>query len=157
MGRGTKQQSPLRAADAASAGDAIREILASKGLRPTAPRVSVLAAVFESPAPESANEIHARLARKGSRVGIATVYRTLALLHESGLVGRMLSVSQFVYEPVKSDSASHVVCSRCGKINDVIDPDLERLKEKVFKQSGYAAGNHMVTFYADCRRDECEP
>jgi Fur family ferric uptake transcriptional regulator len=118
--------------------------------------MAILGVVAGARKPLSAYEVHLAVDGENGRIGIATVYRTLALLYEKGLLGRMMSVNQYVYEPVKSSSSSHVVCSKCGKIDDVEDPDLERLKKRVFKESGYAAGNHMVTFYADCHRDECE-
>ena len=136
--------------------EALASLLSAKGLRPTPSRLAILGAVFNASKPLSAHDVYGRVSVPGGKIGIATVYRALSSMHEKGLVSRMLSVNQFLYEPVKSDSLSHIVCSKCGKIDDVVDPDLERLKERVFKEGGYSAGNHMVTFYADCHRDECD-
>lgn len=130
--------------------------LAEKGLRMTGARAAVLEGICSAPRPVSARDVHALLVRKGSRVGIATVYRTLALLETHGLISRVQSGSQFLYEPILSDPLSHLVCAKCGRIEDVDDPDLERLKRKVFRKSGFHSGNHSVTFYADCHREECD-
>ncbi len=131
-------------------------ILSSKGLRATVSRSLVLEAVLEARKPLSAHDIHAEVNRTGGRTGIATIYRTLALLQTSGIVNKVQGVNQILFEAVRSDAQSHVVCSKCGKIDDVADPEIEKIKEKVFRKSGYSSGNHSVTFYADCHREECD-
>lgn len=130
--------------------------LAAKGLRMTGARHAILESICASRKPLSARDVHSALAGKGSQVGIATVYRTLALLEGHGLISRVMSNSEMLYEPILSDPLSHLVCAKCGRIEDVKDPDLERLKEKVFRKSGFHSGNHSVTFYADCHREECD-
>jgi Fur family ferric uptake transcriptional regulator len=99
---------------------AIPEILASKGLRLTTPRRAVIDVLIERGAPLTVAEIHGRL-RKG-RVNLVSVYRTLRLLIEHGLVrlaDESRGTQRFELAEIYTGHHHHLVCQGCGQVEDV--------------------------------------
>jgi Fur family transcriptional regulator, ferric uptake regulator len=106
----------------------------------------------------SAADLHETLRQRGRNVGLASVYRVLESLLQSGLIQRV-DVGDGVarYEPVRTSEEHHhhLVCTGCGKVEAFTDPSLERAIHHVEKTSGYAVDTHDVVLHgacADCRR-----
>ena len=92
------------------------EILREKGYRLTPQRMMVLEAIEASHDHISAEEIHAKARIKYPYINISTVYRTLDLLKEQGLVTETdLGGGRFLYHPVGKAHHHHLVCKKCGK------------------------------------------
>ena len=101
----------------------------------------------------SAQEIHDALRTSGSRVGIASVYRTLDSLDELGLVLRIdLGDGISRYEPATPDGEHHhhLVCDDCGKVEPFEDEALESALERVAGGHGYAMAGHDVVVRGAC-------
>jgi Fur family ferric uptake transcriptional regulator len=101
----------------------------------------------------SAQEIHDRVRMRGSRVGIASVYRALDGMDALGLVQRIdLGDGVARFEPAHpgGDHHHHLVCDDCGSVEPFTDERLERALERVAGRLGYAM-QHEVVLRGTCR------
>jgi Fur family ferric uptake transcriptional regulator len=130
-----------------------RDRLRAAGYRTGAARASLIDFLATQSCCQSAQEIHAELAERGDRVGLASVYRALDTLAEHGLVQRVdIGDNTARYEPVRADSHHHhhLVCGECGKLEPFADPHLERAIDAVEQRSGYAVVAHEVVLRGAC-------
>jgi Fur family transcriptional regulator, ferric uptake regulator len=137
-----------------------RERLRAAGYREGGGRALLIDYLGSQTCCRAAQEIHAELAGRGERVGLATVYRALDILAEHGLVQRVdIGDGIARYEPVLDDHAEHhhhLVCDECGRVEPFADPRLEQAIEAVEERSGYSVATHDVVLRgacADCRTD----
>jgi Fur family transcriptional regulator, ferric uptake regulator len=136
--------------------DAARTHLRRAGYRPGAAGTIVLEYLASQPCCRGAQEIHEALQARGSRIGLASVYRMLDRLAEQGLVQRIDIGDGIVrYEPAGHGAHHHhLVCGECGKVEPFEDPRLERAIAAVEERSGYSVSGHEVLLRgscADCR------
>ena len=100
-------------------------LLTERGLRPTRQRVAVLGALA-SRDDATAQQIHALLVDAGERVGLATVYRTLASLTESGVVDTLMHHrGETCYRLCGDGHHHHLVCSGCHRVVELGDCELD--------------------------------
>lgn len=123
------------------------EILQDAGLSPTAGRCAVFSALRAEEC-LSAADIAQRLS---PRIPPATVYRALSSLCDAGLARRIPAEGGALYT-IAQEEAPQIVCSRCGKVEEVDSPEVRRLQSDLQKNRGGGA-LYMV---ADCRRKECD-
>jgi Fur family transcriptional regulator, ferric uptake regulator len=107
----------------------------------------------------SVDEIIRRLRQQGEAVGTATVYRTLEVLVESGLVRAHDFGEGFKrYEPMPAQAHhEHLICERCGRVVEFQNERLERMLPILADEHGYEHQRHRVEIYGvcgDCRRRE---
>lgn len=97
-----------------------QEFLASRGLKLTTPRREILDAVFSLHEHFDAEQLHAVLRGLKLRISLATIYRTLPLLEEAGLIQLSLrSSSRDVFEHIYGHPRHiHWICSRCGRVQE---------------------------------------
>ncbi len=119
----------------------------------TPARELVADAVLRSGDRPSVDGIRRRLRERGARVGQATVYRTLDLLVESGLVRTHDFGEGFRrYEPVATgEGQAHLICQRCGAVVGVSAERLDRMLGLIADEHGFRAGRHRVQVYGVCR------
>ena len=103
----------------------------------------------------SAHEVSDRLRETGSDVGIASIYRALALLHELGLVQRVEfgeGVARF--EPVVpgGEHHHHAVCEKCGRVTAFEDERLEQQIERLAGRLRHSMSRHDIVIRGDCAR-----
>ncbi len=125
--------------------------LAERGARASAARTRVVAALGAQDCCASAQEIHART--EGA-VGIASVYRTLELLHGLGLVTRIDTgdgVARFEPTHPDGDHHHHLVCDRCGTVEAFEDDALERAIHAVADRVDFKVTGHDVALRGACR------
>jgi Fur family transcriptional regulator, ferric uptake regulator len=106
--------------------------------------------------------IRRELKQRGERVGLATVYRTLDLLVESGLVRAHQFGEGFKrYESVAADSDhEHLICERCGQVVEFAHERLERMLPVLADEHGFQHRRHRVDIFGvcrDCRQRELGP
>ena len=129
------------------------EILRDKGHRLTPQRMMVLEAMEASDAHISAEEIHTQVRAKYPYINISTVYRTLELLKELGLVTETdLGSGRFLYHLAGKAHHHHLVCRRCGKNMDVEDSLLQWLHEELVAKCGFAADLQHLAIFGTCRQ-----
>jgi Fe2+ or Zn2+ uptake regulation protein len=107
---------------AATAPDPLLDALRGRGMRVTPQRLAIAAAVRELGRHATAEEVFSTVAARMPGVSLPTVYATLELLEDLGLVRRVATESgTAVYDP-RTDEHHHLVCRRCGAIVDVDAP-----------------------------------
>jgi len=126
--------------------------LRAQRLKLTGERLVILDAIFRQSDHFDAEHLHAHLRRGGSDVSRATVYRTLDLLVQAGLVRKnSLGSSHANYEPVRDDSHhDHLICLACGAVREFYRKDLEKLQEKVCREHGYRMVHHSLQVFGLC-------
>ena len=133
----------------------IRAVLTRRGIRATQQRLAVLAALTREPNDATAQQIHAALAAGGARVGLATVYRTLALLTEEGVVDALIhNAGETCYRLCGEQHHHHLVCSECHRVVELADCELEDWLERVSASHGFVATSHRLEatgLCADCQ------
>ena len=138
-------------------GEAARRALGGEGHRLGGAREAVVELLSRQDCCLSAQEISARLRSQGSGVGIASVYRTLDLLHGLGLVQRVdVGEGGHRYEPVipGGEHHHHAVCDSCGAVTPFDDPSLEQAIARVSGRLGHATSGHDVVIRGTCTRCE---
>jgi Fur family ferric uptake transcriptional regulator len=115
---------------------------------------AVLAALADTTAFLSAQEIHARLRTQGERVGLTSVYRALQGLSEDGRVDVLRTPSgEATYRSCGSSRHHHhLVCDRCGATVEVEAPALERWVAQVAAEHGYRTPEHTLEISGTCSR-----
>lgn len=120
--------------------------------RSTWQRRAVFAELDSSEEFRSAQEIHEALSRSGDRVGLATVYRTLQSLVDSGEADTVQSDGgETVYRRCSSTHHHHLVCRRCGATVEIEGPTVERWAAQVAAEHGYAEVSHTLELFGLCR------
>lgn len=148
------------AVEKARAHQAFEAYLASLGLRQTKQRRAILDAVLTL-GPHVDAETIARQARKiDTSIGLATVYRTLQLMTDAGLlVERQFGKerTQFEFADEEHEHHDHLICNRCGAIVEFFDEQLEKLQEGIAAGLGFRLTRHRMEMFADCLKGEdCE-
>ncbi len=101
----------------------------------------------------TAQELHARLARAQPRIGLATVYRTLEMLRQSGMVARLArSPGETAYLYCGGDHHHHAVCTRCGRVDDVPCRSMPRFERMLSSGLRFRLTEHQLEFYGVCAR-----
>ena len=127
------------------------EILREKGYRLTPQRMMVLEAIEASHDHISAEEIHAKARAKYPYINISTVYRTLELLKEQGLVTETdLGGGRFLYHPVGKAHHHHLVCKKCGKVRDIDASAFQQLQDELKAQYGFNAEFEHLAIFGIC-------
>jgi len=114
--------------------------LGGLGYRMTPQRLMIIAAVENAADHTSAEEIFGQVVQKYPNVNISTVYRTLDLLEELGMVTKTdLGGGCVRYHPLEKGHHHHLVCRDCGAIIDLDESVLEGLKQSLLKDYGFIA------------------
>jgi Fur family ferric uptake transcriptional regulator len=132
-----------------------RGFLRGQRLRFTTERLECLRAALGSPAHFDADELVARLRRRGNRVSRATTYRTLSLLEQCGILRKsLLGQERHRYEAALGRGHhDHIICARCGRIEEFYDAELEALQERIAGERGFRILDHVHELFGLCR--EC--
>ena len=134
-------------------------------LRNTRQRAAVVTALDRSSSFMSAQELHALLVTRNQRVGITTVYRTLAALASAGEVDVLLrDDGESVYRRCSSAHHHHLVCRWCGRTVEVTGPTVEAWASAEAAHHGFTAIQHTVEITGICEscgssrsRDSADP
>ena len=128
------------------------DFLRKKGLKVTRERTALFDEIFSTHRHFDAEDLVIRMRDRGTKVSRATIYRTLELLHECGLVGRVrLNEEKYRYERLrKGEHHDHLVCSSCGKVIEFIDAAIEKRQEAVCKEYDFAATSHSHQIRGIC-------
>lgn len=126
--------------------------LREKKLKLTGERMEILAAIFMHKVHFDAETLHADLKQQGRNISRATVYRTLDLLVQCGLVRKSsLGSSHANYEPALDDEHhDHLICLGCNKVLEFYRPDLETLQEAICRDRGFKPVHHSLQIFGIC-------
>jgi Fur family ferric uptake transcriptional regulator len=121
------------------------------GNRATKQRAALLTILEAEPDFRSAQEVHAALQSSGESVGLATVYRNLALLADLGQVDCILADDgQARYRRCSDTHHHHLVCRECGRTVEVAGPAVERWANTVAEENGFRDVSHRLELFGVC-------
>ena len=127
---------------------AIEDKCADKGVRLTDPRRLIAKVMSESENHPDVNELHKRVNEVDSKISIATVYRTVKLFEETGIVAKHdFKGTKARYEEATSEHHDHLIDINTGEITEFVDEDIEKLQEKVAAKLGYKLIDHRLELY----------
>ena len=102
----------------------------------------------------SAQDLHASLRGAGAKVGLATVYRTLSTLVDTGEVDVLRNDDgESVYRMCSTGHHHHLVCRSCGRTVEIEGPAVERWADSVAAEHGFTAVEHTLEIVGTC--DDC--
>jgi Fur family transcriptional regulator, ferric uptake regulator len=128
-----------------------QSLLTGLGLRATPQRLRVLEELADEPNGATAQEIHDRLRAHGSRIGLATVYRTLAALSEHGVVDALAHrPGEACYRLCGTGHHHHLVCTTCNRVVELGDCDLEPWLDQLGASHGFRVTAHSVEVTGVC-------
>ena len=133
--------------------DVLEEYISENNLKITKQRRTVLKIFLESKDHVSVEELYNTVLKTEPKIGLATVYRTLALLTKSGLALEMdFGDGQKRYESsYRSLHHDHMVCTECGKILEFNHPLIEKYQEEVAKQKNFKITSHKLDLFGLCK------
>ena len=136
----------------------IKSILKENGYKLTPQRRAIVEMIINSKGNHlTTEEIYNLVKLNCPEIGLATVYRTVLLLDEIGVVARLdLNDGCSRYELVSEHEHHrhhHLICTNCGKVLEVEGDLLEDLEEKIEKKYEFKIEDHSVKFYGIC--EEC--
>jgi len=101
-------------------------------------------------------ELYARALKLDPRISIATVYRSVKLFEESGILEKLeFGDGRARYEDAERDHHDHLIDMNSGEVIEFIDPDIEALQEKIAERLGYRLKGHRLELYGvPIKRDE---
>ena len=145
-----------RSADVAQSLDAFRRFLRERSLPVTTQREQVAEVLFAAGGHQSVEDIEKLLRGRDLHVGKATIYRTLDLLADSGMIiERDFGEGFRRYERVPGHPHhEHLICLRCGKVVEFQNDRLERMKALIADEYGFQHSHHRLEIYGVCR--ECQ-
>jgi Fur family ferric uptake transcriptional regulator len=120
----------------------------------TRQRDRVAAIVLTSDDHLSADQVRKRLTGQGEPVGLATIYRTLELLEQSGLVrGHDFGQGFRRFEPMPAQADhEHLICVRCGRVVEFAHERLQRMLPIIADEHGFQPERHRVEIYGVCQQ-----
>ena len=136
--------------------DGFRRYLREHNLPVTAQREQVAEVLFSAAGHLSADDIEVALKERGANVGKATVYRTLDLLAQSGMVtARDFGEGFRRFERAGGRAHhEHLICVRCGKVIEFVNERLERMKALIAEEYGFRHHHHRLEIFGTC--PECQ-
>ncbi|MDT8856293.1 Fur family transcriptional regulator [Paracoccaceae bacterium Fryx2] len=120
----------------------------AKGLRMTDQRRIVARVIGVAEDHPDVEELYARAAAIDPRISIATVYRTVKLFEEAGILERLeFGDGRARYEDAERDHHDHLIDMNTGQVIEFVDPDIEALQERIAAKLGYKLIGHRLELY----------
>jgi len=127
--------------------------LKKAGLKATLPRLKILDILESSDARHmTAEDVYKALLESGEDVGLATVYRVLTQFEQAGLITRHhFEGGQSVFELDQGKHHDHILCVKCGRVDEFLDPTIEERQKAIADRFGYAMTDHSLYIYGVCK------
>ena len=129
------------------------DYIQSQGLRRTPQRRYILEVFLETEKHLCAEELYKLVKQKFSSIGYVTVYRTLRILSAAGLCSELDTGDGVVRYEHKYNHKhhDHLICQRCGKFTEVVDPRIEKLQEEMAKKYSFDVAKHKLEIFGICQ------
>lgn len=130
-----------------------RKFLRSKNLKLTKPRLIIMEAVFENHEHFNVDDLYEQIRKKHKNVSRATIYRTVPLLVESGLIKQSLRCeSKDIYEHTYGhEKHLHFICNNCKKIIEAEFKDVEKLMREIAKTKDFEISEFNLGAHGLCK------
>ena len=119
-----------------------------KGLKLTDQRRLIAQVMSEAKDHPDVDELHKRVSKLDSKISIATVYRTVKLFEEAGIVAKHdFKGNKARYEEASQEHHDHLIDVNTGEITEFVNEDIEKLQRKVAEKLGYKLIDHRLELY----------
>jgi Fur family ferric uptake transcriptional regulator len=126
----------------------LEQLCAEKGLRITEQRRIIARVLSESTDHPDVELVHERASAVDSKISIATVYRTVRLFEEAGILDRHdFGDGRARYEAAPEAHHDHLIDVETGKVVEFVDPELEALQKTIAEKLGYRLVDHRMELY----------
>ena len=126
----------------------IEDRCVEKGVRLTDQRKIIAKVMSESSDHPNVDELHKRINKLDSKISIATVYRTVKLFEEAGIVAKHdFKGNKARYEEAPEEHHDHLIDVNTGEITEFVNEEIEKLQEKVAEKLGYKLVDHRLELY----------
>ena len=120
----------------------------AKGVKLTDQRKIIAKVMSESNDHPDVDELYKRVSKIDSKISIATVYRTVKLFEESGILAKHeFKGGKARYEELSESHHDHLIDVKTGEIIEFVDEDIEKLQKKVAEKFGYKLVDHRLELY----------
>ena len=120
----------------------------NKGVRLTDQRKLIAKVMSASTDHPGVDELHKRVSKVDSKISIATVYRTVKLFEEAGIVAKHdFKGNKARYEQAPEEHHDHLIDINTGEITEFVNEDIEKLQKKVAEKLGYKLVDHRLELY----------
>ena len=133
--------------------------LQKAGLKATLPRLKILKFLEETEHRHmSAEDVYKAMLEQDEEIGLATIYRVLTQFESAGLVTRHhFEGGHSVFELDQGHHHDHILCVKCGKVDEFLDETIEERQKLIAKEKGYTITDHSLYIYGvcpDCQKEE---
>ena len=119
-----------------------------KGVRLTDQRKLIAKVMSESVNHPDVDELHKKISKLDSKISIATVYRTVKLFEESGIVSKHdFKGNKSRYEQAPEEHHDHLIDINSGEIKEFVNEEIEKLQKEIAKKLGYKLVDHRLELY----------
>ncbi len=128
--------------------DKIIERCEAMGLRMTEQRRIIADVLEDSKDHPDVEALYERASEKDNGISLATVYRTVKLFEEAGILDRLeFGDGRSRYEDAERDHHDHLIDLTSGTVIEFVDPEIEALQEKIAQKLGYTLKGHKLELY----------
>ena len=128
--------------------DRIEKLCLEKGMRMTEQRRVIARVLSVSSDHPDVEELHRRAHAVDPHISIATVYRTVRLFEEAGIINRLdFRDGRSRYEEHSDDHHDHLIDMKTGKVVEFVDAEIEALQEAIARKLGYRLVDHRLELY----------
>jgi len=130
------------------------QFLQGRGQRLTKERAFILQKTLSCNGHFDPESLYVQIKKTGMKASRASVYRTLNLLYECGLIGKVRKTEHgTIYENVFGrEHHDHMLCIKCGNIIEFFSQELERLQENLCKKQGFQGASHTLEIRGFCKK-----
>jgi Fur family ferric uptake transcriptional regulator len=126
----------------------IVQLCKEHGLRLTGPRKIIMQVLLRSTDHPDAVELHRRVSKIDPGIAIATVYRTVNMLRDKGILERhTFADGRARYETINHEHHDHLVCVDTGDVIEFRSDEIERLQEEIARARGFEIVSHRLEIY----------
>jgi len=133
-----------------------KDYLVRNGMKSTVQRDLIVTEFFHVNGHVSAEELHSRLRREHSSIGLATVYRTLKILCMAGLAHERRfkdGFTRYEFAGTEDRHHDHIVCVSCARVEEFENDEIEEIQKKIAQKHKFKMLDHRLEIYGLCR--EC--
>ncbi|SMX48486.1 Fur family transcriptional regulator [Maliponia aquimaris] len=128
--------------------DTIADRCAARGLRMTDQRRTIAEVLDRATDHPDVEDLYARASARDPNISLATVYRTVKLFEEAGILDRVdFGDGRARYEDAEREHHDHLIDLTTGAVIEFVDPEIEALQEKIAEKLGYRLKGHRMELY----------
>ncbi len=130
----------------------LRNFFREKKLSLSHPRLLIYQELSNALSPLSPSEIYQNLLKKGKKIGLTSIYRSLDLFESLQIVFKITNGSAVKYKLCKSENHHHhIICKACGNVVELNFCDISDWSKKVAESTGYQVVDHQLNFLGLCK------